>query len=143
VDLGVLAESVAADLRTRFPDRAVTFTAAPGLIASADRRLLRIAFENLLGNAWKFTSKRPDPAIDIGAIGDGPQRSYFIRDNGAGFDMAYAGKLFGAFQRLHSTSDFPGTGIGLATVQRIIHRHGGRIWAESQPGQGATFHFTL
>jgi light-regulated signal transduction histidine kinase (bacteriophytochrome) len=105
--------------------------------------LLRTALENLIGNAWKFTAKTQKPRIEIGCLQDGGRTSYFIRDNGVGFDMAYADKLFGAFQRLHSESEFPGTGIGLATVQRIVHRHGGRIWANAAQGKGATFFFTL
>jgi light-regulated signal transduction histidine kinase (bacteriophytochrome) len=114
-----------------------------GISAEGDARLLRIALENLLGNAWKFTAKSAAPRIEVGmASGDG-DRTYFVRDNGAGFDMAYASKLFGVFQRLHSTDEFEGTGIGLATVQRIINRHGGRIWATGEVGRGATLSFTL
>jgi hypothetical protein len=111
--------------------------------ASADRRLLRTALENLIGNAWKFTSKTENARIEVGMLRDGLQASYFVKDNGAGFDMEFAGKLFGAFQRLHSANEFQGTGIGLATVQRIVHRHGGRIWANAKPGKGAVFFFTL
>ena len=110
----------------------------------ADPRLMRVVLENLLGNAWKFTSRQAAPRIEVGeTVGASGEPVFFIRDNGAGFDMAHAGQLFTAFQRLHATSDFEGTGIGLAIVQRIIHRHGGRIWAEAEPGEGATFFFTF
>jgi light-regulated signal transduction histidine kinase (bacteriophytochrome) len=109
----------------------------------ADPRLVRAALENLLANAWKFTAKTAQARIEVGCLRDGERCTYFVRDNGAGFDMAYAGKLFGAFQRLHSVDDFPGTGIGLATVQRIVNRHGGRIWADGRVGKGAVFFFTL
>jgi light-regulated signal transduction histidine kinase (bacteriophytochrome) len=105
--------------------------------------LIQVIFENLLGNAWKFTSERKHAEIELGGLNEGGEKIYFIRDNGAGFDMTYGDKLFGAFQRLHSTEEFPGTGIGLATVRRIIHRHGGRVWAEGVVGKGATFYFTL
>jgi light-regulated signal transduction histidine kinase (bacteriophytochrome) len=142
VNLGAMAESVFADLRRQQPDRHITFHAVSDLFVEGDARLIRIALENLLGNAWKFTSRKADAEIEVGQTMQGQERVYFVRDNGAGFDMAYADKLFGAFQRLHTTSEFPGTGIGLATVQRIMHRHGGRIWAQSAPGQGATFYFT-
>ncbi len=111
--------------------------------AEADPHLLRIALENLIGNAWKFTSKSDKPHIEIGALKDHGSTTFFVRDNGAGFDMAFADKLFGAFQRLHAARDYAGTGIGLATVQRIVHRHGGRIWAEAEVGKGAVFFFTL
>ena len=110
-----------------------------GLEACADAKLLRIVLHNLLGNAWKFTSKMASARISIGRAGEG----FFVRDNGAGFDMAYVGKLFAPFQRLHAPDDFDGTGIGLATVQRIVHRHGGAVTAEAAPGQGACFVFTL
>jgi light-regulated signal transduction histidine kinase (bacteriophytochrome) len=108
-----------------------------------DPRLLQVALTNLLENAWKFTRDRPHSVIEFGAQQNGHGPVYFVRDNGAGFDMAYSNKLFGAFQRLHHSADFPGTGIGLATVQRIVTRHGGRIWAEGQPDQYAVFYFTL
>jgi signal transduction histidine kinase len=144
VDLAALARDVATALRGAEPGRAVEFVIPETLPASGDARLLRVALENLLGNAWKFTSRCPHPRIELGAatLPDG-QTAYAVRDNGAGFDMAHAGRLFGAFQRLHGEDEFPGTGIGLATVQRIIARHGGRIWAEAAVGQGATFSFTL
>jgi light-regulated signal transduction histidine kinase (bacteriophytochrome) len=106
-------------------------------------RVLRVVLTNLFANAWKFTSKVPFSNIEFGHSSAEGNDAFFVRDNGAGFDMAYAGKLFGAFQRMHAAKEFPGTGIGLATVQRIIHRHGGRVWAESAVGAGATFHFTL
>ena len=114
-----------------------------GLSADADSHLLTIVFENLMGNAWKFTGKRDDATIEVGHEVDGRGRAFYVRDNGAGFDMAYADKLFGAFQRLHADEDFEGTGIGLATVQRIVSRHGGHIWAEGAVDKGATFYFTL
>ena len=112
------------------------------MIADCDHHLLTIAFENLLGNAWKFTGKRSDARIEVGVI-DGDPRTYFVRDNGAGFDMRYADKLFTPFQRLHKASEFEGTGIGLATAHRIVTRHGGRIWATSAPDRGTTIFFTL
>ncbi|HUJ76707.1 MAG TPA: PAS domain S-box protein [bacterium] len=143
VDLTALAESVAQELRHGEPDSAVQVTVGPGLVAPGDARLLRVVLQNLMGNAWKFSSKSDHPHVEVGMLpSDGPP-TFFVRDNGAGFDMAHADKLFGAFQRLHSAGQFPGTGIGLATVQRIIHRHGGKVWAEAQPGRGATFYFTL
>jgi light-regulated signal transduction histidine kinase (bacteriophytochrome) len=113
------------------------------LINRGDKRLLRIVLTNLLGNSWKFTSNREDPEITFGSQKAGAEKIYFVRDNGAGFDMAYAGKLFGAFQRLHTAAEFEGTGIGLATVQRVVLRHRGRVWAEGGLNQGATFYFTL
>jgi signal transduction histidine kinase len=144
VDVTRLASEVAQELRDAAPGRDVELTIAPGLTANADPGLLRIALQNLLGNAWKFTAKLPGKArVELGSALNGGARAFFIRDNGVGFDMAYTGKLFGPFQRLHTPQEFPGTGIGLATVQRIVHRHGGRIWAESAVGSGATFYFTL
>jgi light-regulated signal transduction histidine kinase (bacteriophytochrome) len=142
-DLADAARAVIAELQREEPDRNVEVVIPPTLAAWGDPRLLRIALDNLLGNAWKFTARADNPRIQIGQTQDQGQTVYFVRDNGAGFDMAYSGKLFGAFQRLHSITEFAGTGIGLATVQRIIHRHGGRIWAHAQVGQGATFLFTL
>ena len=143
VNLSALAEKILVDLQSEQPERHVTFSVAKELIVNGDPQLLKIALENLLGNAWKFTSKRENASIEVGVQNETGEPTYFIRDNGAGFNMAYADKLFGAFQRLHRPSEYPGTGIGLATVQRIISRHGGRIWAESSVGNGATFFFTL
>jgi PAS domain S-box-containing protein len=143
VNLSVLAEKILVDLQREHPERHIAFSVAKDLIVNGDPQLLRIALENLLGNAWKFTSKRGDASIEVGVQNETGQPTYFIRDNGAGFNMAYADKLFGAFQRLHHPSEYSGTGIGLATVQRIISRHGGRVWAESSVGNGATFFFTL
>jgi light-regulated signal transduction histidine kinase (bacteriophytochrome) len=118
-------------------------TIAESLPALADRRLIRVVFENLLGNAWKFTAKAAAPRVEFGRDEREGRAVYFVRDNGAGFDMAFATNLFAPFQRLHSEADFPGTGIGLATVSRIVDRHGGRVWAEGIVGQGATIYFTL
>jgi light-regulated signal transduction histidine kinase (bacteriophytochrome) len=126
VDLSAIARAVGAQLARAAPDRQVDFSVADSLTGEGDARLLTIAFENLLGNAWKYTGGREQARIEIGAI-DGDPRTFFVRDNGAGFDMAYADKLFGMFQRLHADSEFEGTGIGLATVRRVIRRHGGRI----------------
>jgi len=143
VDLSLLAQNIASELQRSEPGRAVEFNIAPNLIASGDARLLQIVLENLLNNAWKFTSKQAQSQIEFGSKNGNDETIYFVRDNGAGFDMTYAGKLFGAFQRLHAMTEYPGTGIGLATVQRIIHRHSGRVWAEGEVGQGATFYFSL
>jgi signal transduction histidine kinase len=143
IDLSACALTIAHELQRTQPDRRVAFIITPGLVAHGDARLLRIALENLLGNAWKFTAKRPCATIEFGAVPHDDGMAYFVRDDGAGFEMAYVDKLFGAFQRLHSMTEFAGTGIGLATVQRIIHRHGGRIWAEGAVEQGATFYFIL
>ena len=143
VDLSVLAREVADGLRKGEPERDTTFDIASDLPTRGDPRLLRVVLENLLGNAWKFTSQRSGARIEFFAESHQGRPRYCVRDNGAGFDMAYAGKLFTPFQRLHRADEFPGSGIGLATVQRIIHRHGGDISAESVPGGGATFRFTL
>jgi signal transduction histidine kinase len=143
VDLSALAAKVFAELQQSDPKRVVKLEITPGLNASGDERLLRIALVNLLGNAWKYSRKRPDARIEFGKIPGKAEDTYFVRDNGAGFDMAYVGKLFGAFQRLHGLNEFEGIGLGLATVQRIIHRHNGKIRAESVEHQGATFYFTL
>jgi light-regulated signal transduction histidine kinase (bacteriophytochrome) len=143
VDLSVLARSVAARLEHTQPDRHVELAIQEGLVAEADAALLEVVLENLIGNAWKFTMKRPVARIEFGAQRSGPPLVYFVRDNGAGFDMAYANKLFGVFQRLHAAHEFEGTGIGLATVQRIVRRHGGHVRAEGAVGQGATVYFTL
>ena len=143
VDLSALADTVATELQQSQPDRQAEFIISPGLIAKGDTHLIRLALENLIGNAWKFTRKRPSTRIEFSCIKDSERTVYFVRDNGVGFDMAYADKLFSGFQRLHSPADYEGTGIGLTTVKRIIDRHGGTIWAESIIEQGATFYFTL
>jgi two-component system, sensor histidine kinase and response regulator len=143
VDLSGIAGLILARHKESEPERKVDLKLRPGVMVTGDGQLLRIAMENLLGNAWKFTGKEPRARIEFGMTQAGGEATYFVRDNGAGFDMAYADRLFGPFQRLHPQSDFPGNGIGLATVQRIIHRHGGRVWAEGLVGQGATFYFTM
>jgi two-component system, sensor histidine kinase and response regulator len=143
VDLSAVAELVVSRLQEGQPDRQVEVKIRPGVVVTGDGQLLKIALENLLQNAWKFTGKQTEPRIEFGLTQTSGEPTYFIRDNGAGFEMTYASRLFGPFQRLHSQQDFPGSGIGLATVQRIIHRHGGRVWAEGLVGQGATFYFTL
>ncbi len=143
LDLSAEAGSVLETLRHAEPGRAVTCQAAEGLFVHADESLMRNVLENLLGNAWKYSAQNPEARIEFGAETCNGETIYFVRDNGAGFDMQYAGKLFQPFQRLHRADEFPGHGIGLATVQRIIRRHGGRIWAQAAVGQGATFYFTL
>ncbi len=142
-DLSAVARSIVTDLQDGQPERRVEFRVEESLEAVVDSRLLRIALENLIGNAWKFSSKRESACIEFGRTNCDGSPAYYVRDNGAGFDPTYAERLFGAFQRLHDNAEFPGTGVGLATVQRIIHRHGGRIWAESAVERGATFYFTL
>ncbi len=143
VDLSDLARTIVTGLQERDPQRQVEFVIQDGVVLNGDTRLLRVALENLLGNAWKYTGKHDQARIEFGLTEDDGKRTCFIRDDGSGFDMAYADRLFGAFQRLHDASEFEGSGIGLATVQRIINRHGGRIWAESAVDEGATFFFTL
>jgi light-regulated signal transduction histidine kinase (bacteriophytochrome) len=143
VDLSALAESIAAGLQASQVERQVTVDIAPGIVTRGDASLLQVVLENLIGNAWKFTAKQAQARIEFGAMQSDNEQVFWVRDDGVGFDMAYAEKLFGAFQRLHSVAEFEGSGIGLATVQRIVHRHGGRIWAEGEPGLGATFSFAL
>jgi PAS domain S-box-containing protein len=142
VDLSAIGRAVAAELSERDRARRISWQIAPGLEVVGDPRLLHVALANLLENAWKFTRHQPEAAIVLGAQQNG-ERVLFVQDNGVGFDMAYASKLFSPFQRLHAQNEFEGTGIGLVTVQRIVHRHGGRIWVESAPGRGTTFFFTI
>lgn len=143
VDLSAMASSVATELVKAEGERQVAWNIEPDVEAFADPRLLRVVLDNLLGNAWKYTSKHPQARIEFGRQHSNGSAFYFVRDDGAGFDPAYSERLFGAFQRLHGVTEFPGSGIGLATVHRIIHRHGGRIWAEAAVEKGATFYFTL
>jgi light-regulated signal transduction histidine kinase (bacteriophytochrome) len=142
LDLSQIAEQVVTELRQREPAHNPIVEVAPGLRCLADPVLLRTALENLIGNAWKYSSRNPGARIQVGQMECDGESVYFVRDNGTGFDMRYENKLFGAFQRLHG-AEFPGSGIGLATVQRIIHRHGGRVWAQGEVGKGATFYFTM
>jgi light-regulated signal transduction histidine kinase (bacteriophytochrome) len=143
LDIGAKAVRVIEQLRVVEPDRNVLVTIAPGLEGIGDPPLVKVLLENLIGNAWKFTRHRAPAHIEVGAVAGADVATFFVRDDGAGFDMAYADKLFGVFQRLHSTTEFEGTGIGLATVRRIVSKHGGRVWAEGEVGRGATFYFTL
>ncbi len=143
VDVSAIASEIVEELVLASPARDVTVNIDPALSVSADARLVRILLANLINNAWKFTSNKPDATIEIGCEDVQGEERLFVRDNGVGFDMLYSHKLFGAFQRLHSQSDFPGMGIGLATVRRIVNRHGGRCWAEGTAGEGATFYFVL
>jgi PAS domain S-box-containing protein len=144
LDLGAEAAGIAAELQRQGPDRHVRFTIQQPAVATADPTLIRTVLQNLLENAWKFTSGRDDAAIEFGMTPEGTSdRCFYVRDNGAGFDPAYAGKLFTPFLRLHDASQFPGTGVGLASVRQIVERHGGRTWAEGASGAGATFYFTL
>jgi signal transduction histidine kinase len=147
VDLSQIARELTEDLRSQNDGRAVEFVIAPNLRTDGDATLLRLVLQNLIGNAYKFTAKSRDARVEFGARNDAGTSAFFVKDNGAGFDMRFAEKMFGLFQRLHSASEFPGTGVGLATVQKIVRRHGGRVWAEAIPapaeGHGATFFFTL
>jgi PAS domain S-box-containing protein len=143
VDLSALAQRIAEELQKTEPQRRIDWVIAPGLAVEGDSGLLRAALENLLANAWKFTGKKESARIEFGLMDDTGKRVFFVRDDGAGFDMAYADKLFGVFQRLHDASEYAGTGIGLATVERIIRRHGGQVWGEGAVAEGATFYFTL
>ncbi len=143
VDLSVLVNAIAADLKASQPDQNVEFVIEDGVVVNGDARLLRIMLKNLLSNAWKFTGNHPHPVIQFGITQYEEKRTCFVRDNGAGFKMKYANKLFSPFQRLHTQAEFPGTGIGLAIVYRIVQRHGGRVWAEGEEGKGATFYFTV
>ena len=143
VDISSMAAEIADEMRASNHDRQVTVTIAPDLTVSSDARLMRILLGNLISNSWKFTSPKPAATIDVGGEHVDGEDRLFVRDNGVGFDMLYSHKLFGAFQRLHSQSEFPGMGIGLATVRRIVNRHGGRCWAEGAVGEGATFYFVL
>jgi light-regulated signal transduction histidine kinase (bacteriophytochrome) len=143
IDLSVMVRAIAEELQKNNPDRSVDMTVQDGIIVQGDPYIMKIVIENLMGNAWKFTGNVRYPRIEFGTTVRDGNTACFIRDNGAGFDMAYVDKLFGAFQRLHTTDQFPGTGIGLATVRRIISRHGGQVWAEGEIGKGATFYFIL
>jgi light-regulated signal transduction histidine kinase (bacteriophytochrome) len=143
VDLSSLVQTIAAELQVSQPQRQVEFIIAPGVTANGNIHLLRILLQNLLGNAWKFTGKHLKARIEFGTTQVDGEEAFFIRDNGAGFDMTYADKLFGIFQHLHAADEFPGIGVGLATVRRVAHHHGGRVWAEGKVEKGATFYFTL
>jgi signal transduction histidine kinase len=143
VDLGALARQIASELQAQSPQRRVAFDIPPSLWVQGDERLLKIVLENLLNNAYKFSARSEQAAIQLYSFEQDGKTVYCVCDNGAGFSMEYAGQLFAPFQRLHDENEFPGTGIGLATVQRIIHRHGGSVWCQSEVGKGASFYFTL
>jgi light-regulated signal transduction histidine kinase (bacteriophytochrome) len=143
VDLSKLARGILELMRQQEPERRVEMIISPQMMAYGDPNLLRLALENLLSNAWKFTRRTSLAHIELGYLDESNRRVYFVRDNGAGFDMRYSDKLFLPFQRLHHAEEFEGVGIGLATVQRIVHRHGGQVWAEGEVNKGATFYFTL
>jgi light-regulated signal transduction histidine kinase (bacteriophytochrome) len=143
LDLSDLARKVVSNLLQDEPDSKVKVSITPDMTVQGDKNLLNLVLQNLLGNAWKYSSKTAEPRIEMGTVEHKGKQAYFVRDNGVGFDMTYASKLFQPFQRLHKATEFAGTGIGLATVQRIIRRHGGEVWAEAKVGKGATFYFTL
>jgi signal transduction histidine kinase len=143
VNLSSLAQSIMEELKANQPERQVELNISPEIIAKGDKNLLQIGLRNILENSWKYTGKSPTARIEFGVLNESGEKVYYIRDNGIGFDMQYASKLFQPFQRLHTIKEYPGTGIGLATVQRVIRRHNGRIWAEAESGKGATFYFTL
>jgi light-regulated signal transduction histidine kinase (bacteriophytochrome) len=143
VDLTQLARDIIADLQVNNPARHVSITVGNDLTVKADESLVRVVLENLIDNAWKFTSRKGSAEITVDQIEKEDRKVFYVKDNGVGLNMQYANKLFGPFQRLHSVDDFPGTGVGLATVHRIVQRHGGQIWVESEPNKGTTFYFTL
>lgn len=143
INLSQLVWDIINDLQDNDKERSVAVKVAPGLHCKGDKRLIRIAMQNLLGNAWKYTSKKTQALIEVGSIEENGKKIFYVRDNGAGFDMKYANKLYMPFQRLHRQEEYEGTGVGLATLQRVIYRHGGEVWAESEVGKGATFYFTL
>jgi signal transduction histidine kinase len=143
LDLSALAQSISQDLQKREPRRPVIFDCQPGITGRGDRKLIRVALQNLLDNAWKFTGRQPSPQVRFGMVQNGGHPIYFIRDNGVGFSMAYSNHLFRPFQSLHTVGEFEGVGVGLSITDRIVQRHGGRIWAEGVEGKGATFYFTL
>lgn len=143
VNLSALAQEILKRFQENQPERSVKIEVQDDLIGQADRKFIKVALEGLLENAWKFTSRKPEAVIVFGSKVQAGEKVFFVRDNGAGFDMSYGSKLFGPFQRLHRIDEFPGEGAGLAIVQRIIHKHGGRIWAEGEVDRGATFYFTL
>lgn len=143
VDLARLGRRIGESLARSEPERKVAFVVNDGLVADADARLVEIVLENLLGNAWKFTTKTSHPHVELGSVARDGQTTFYVKDNGAGFDEAFAGRLFAPFQRLHAEGEFPGTGIGLATVRRVVERHGGRVWAEGEIDRGAAVYWTL
>jgi light-regulated signal transduction histidine kinase (bacteriophytochrome) len=143
VNLSKIAEDCVYSLRSAEPGKNVDIEIESNVVAKGDEKLLRLVIQNLLGNAWKFASHCDNPVIKFGVVRNGSNETYYVQDNGVGFDMKYAKKVFGIFQRLHTREEFEGTGIGLASVERVISRHGGKVWVEAKPAQGATFYFTL